>query len=30
MMQKQIEYAEAIRSKYPEQIVIAIARDKEG
>ena len=29
-MQKQVEYAEAVRTKYPEQIVIAIARDKEG
>lgn len=29
-MQKQVEYSEAVRTKYPEQIVIAIARDKEG
>jgi flavin reductase (DIM6/NTAB) family NADH-FMN oxidoreductase RutF len=29
-MQKQVEYAEAVRTKYPEQVVIAIARDKEG
>lgn len=29
-MQKQVEYAEAIKSKYPEQIVIAIAKDKNG
>jgi len=29
-MQKQVEYNEAIRTKYPEQIVIAIARDKNG
>ena len=29
-MQKQVEYAEAIKTKYPEQIVIAIARDKNG
>lgn len=27
-MQKQVEYAEAIKTKYPEQIVIAIAKDK--
>ena len=29
-MQKQIEYADAIKTKYPEQVVIAIARDKDG
>ena len=29
-MQKQVEYAEAVRTKYPEQIVIAVARDKSG
>ena len=29
-MQKQAEYSEAIRTKYPEQVVIAIARDKAG
>ncbi|MCL5282747.1 MAG: flavin reductase family protein [Planctomycetes bacterium] len=29
-MQKQVEYAEAVKTKYPEQIVIAIARDKSG
>jgi flavin reductase (DIM6/NTAB) family NADH-FMN oxidoreductase RutF len=29
-MQKQAEYSEAIRTKYPEQVVIAIAKDKTG
>jgi flavin reductase (DIM6/NTAB) family NADH-FMN oxidoreductase RutF len=29
-MQKQVEYAEAVRTKYPEQIVIAIAKDNSG
>ena len=29
-MQKQVEYADAIKTKYPEQIVIAIARDRNG
>ena len=29
-MQKQVEYSEAIRTKYPEQVVIAIAKDKAG
>ncbi len=29
-MQKQVEYAEAIKTKYPEQIVIAIAKDRNG
>ncbi len=29
-MQKQVEVAEAVKTKYPEQIVIAIARDKGG
>jgi len=29
-MQKQVEYSEAIKTKYPEQVVIAIARDKIG
>jgi flavin reductase (DIM6/NTAB) family NADH-FMN oxidoreductase RutF len=29
-MQKQVPYAEAVRTKYPEQVVIAIARDKGG
>lgn len=28
-MQKQVEYQEAIKTKYPEQVVIAIARDKD-
>lgn len=27
-MQKQVEYEQAIKTKYPEQVVIAIARDK--
>ncbi len=27
-MQKQVEYSDAIKTKYPEQVVIAIARDK--
>lgn len=27
-MQKQAEYSDAIKTKYPEQVVIAIARDK--
>ena len=27
-MQKQIEYEQAIKTKYPEQIVIAVARTK--
>ncbi len=29
-MQKQTEYEQAIKTKYPEQVVIAIARDKAG
>jgi flavin reductase (DIM6/NTAB) family NADH-FMN oxidoreductase RutF len=29
-MQKQAEFPEAIKTKYPEQIVIAIAKDKAG
>jgi flavin reductase (DIM6/NTAB) family NADH-FMN oxidoreductase RutF len=29
-MQKQVEYAEAVKTKYPEQIVIAVAKDKSG
>ena len=29
-MQKQVEYAEAIKQKYPEQMVIVIARDSSG
>ena len=29
-MQKQVEYQDAIKTKYPEQVVIAIARDKNG
>jgi len=29
-MQKQVEYEQAIKTKYPEQVVIAIARDKDG
>ncbi len=29
-MQKQVEYSDAIKTKYPEQLVIAIARDKDG
>jgi flavin reductase (DIM6/NTAB) family NADH-FMN oxidoreductase RutF len=29
-MQKQVEYSDAIKTKYPEQIVIAIAKDKNG
>ena len=29
-MQKQIDYSDAIKTKYPEQVVIAIARDKNG
>lgn len=29
-MQKQAEYDQAIKTKYPEQVVIAIARDKNG
>src|SRR4030042_2557040 len=29
-MQKQVEYSEAIKTKYPEQVVIAIAKDKNG
>jgi hypothetical protein len=29
-MQKQVEYAEAVKTKYPEQIVIAIAKDSAG
>jgi len=29
-MQKQVEYAEAISTKYPEQVVIAIAKDVHG
>ena len=29
-MQKQAEYTEAVKTKYPEQVVIAIAKDKDG
>ncbi len=29
-MQKQAEFGEAIKTKYPEQVVIAIAKDKNG
>ena len=29
-MQKQTEYQQAIKTKYPEQVVIAIVRDKDG
>jgi len=29
-MQKQVEYSDAIRTKYPEQVVIAIAKDRNG
>jgi len=29
-MQKQTEYQQAVKTKYPEQLVIAIARDKNG
>jgi flavin reductase (DIM6/NTAB) family NADH-FMN oxidoreductase RutF len=29
-MQKQVEYSEAIKTKYPEQVVIAIAKDAAG
>jgi len=29
-MQKQVEYPDAIKTKYPEQVVIAIAKDKAG
>jgi flavin reductase (DIM6/NTAB) family NADH-FMN oxidoreductase RutF len=29
-MQKQVEFAEAVKTKYPEQVVIAIAKDKDG
>ncbi len=29
-MQKQTEYSDAIKTKYPEQVVIAIAKDKAG
>jgi len=29
-MQKQVKYDQAIKTKYPEQVVIAIAKDKNG
>ena len=29
-MQKQVEYSEAVKTKYPEQVVIAIAKDRNG
>ncbi len=29
-MQKQLDYQQAIKTKYPEQVVIAIAKDKDG
>jgi flavin reductase (DIM6/NTAB) family NADH-FMN oxidoreductase RutF len=29
-MQKQVEYTDAIKTKYPEQVVIAIAKDRNG
>ncbi len=30
VMQRQVSYSEAINSKYPEQVVVAIAKDPEG
>jgi flavin reductase (DIM6/NTAB) family NADH-FMN oxidoreductase RutF len=29
-MQKQVEYSDAVKTKYPEQVVIAIAKDRNG
>ena len=29
-MQKQVDYAKAVKRKYPEQVVIAIAKDRNG
>ena len=29
-MQKKVEYEQAIKTKYPEQVIIAIAKDKNG
>ena len=29
-MQKEVEYSQAFKTKYPEQVVIAIAKDKNG
>ena len=29
-MQKELEYEQAIKTKYPEQVVIAVAKDKNG
>jgi len=29
-MQKQVEYSDAVKTKYPEQLVIAIAKDRNG
>ena len=29
-MQKQAEFKQAIKTKYPEQVVIAVAKDKAG
>lgn len=29
-MQKQVEYTDAIKTKYPEQVVVAIAKDRNG
>jgi flavin reductase (DIM6/NTAB) family NADH-FMN oxidoreductase RutF len=29
-MQKQVEYGQAVKTKYPEQLVVAIAKDKNG
>ena len=29
-MQKRVEYSDAVKTKYPEQVVIAIARDRQG
>jgi flavin reductase (DIM6/NTAB) family NADH-FMN oxidoreductase RutF len=29
-MQKQVKYEQAIKTKYPEQVIIAIAKDKKG
>jgi len=29
-MQKQVDYSEAVKTKYPEQVVIAIAKDESG
>ena len=29
-MQKRVEYSDAVKNKYPEQVVIAIAKDRQG